>query len=126
MELNEKDRYELRKSTGHNLNDLLKLRVRLGKEDTEVKIIKRGPANSAINDNLDKICRLVDSRIQVEYVAAERTSEALLSLIQREAIQAIGEIDHDPKYANASPLLGNYRRRPFAHWRTGLPRASRH
>ena len=105
LELNEKDRAALKRSTGHSLNDLLKLRVRLAQDDAEVKVIKRGPANRAINDNLPKICNLVAKRVRVEYIAGERTSDALLALVQGEAFRAIEKIQRDEHYNSAMDAL---------------------
>lgn len=55
FELNERDMAQLKRSTGHNLNDSLKVRVLLGRDGyVEVKIVKQGPANAAINENVKK------------------------------------------------------------------------
>lgn len=105
LELNERDRQELRRRTGHSLNDLLKLRVRLGAETTEVKVIKRGPANRAINENLAKICALVAERVHVEYFAAERTSSEVTRLIQQEAFRAMEQALDIPEYVEALRLV---------------------
>jgi len=108
LELNEGDRDELKRRTGHSLNDLLKLRIKLGADTAEVRVIKRGPANSAINDKISTICDLVANRVRVEYVPAERTSSEITRLIQREAMEAMAGVLNIPEYLDALTIVRQY------------------
>lgn len=108
LELNEQDRADLQKRTGHNLNDLLKIRVRLGREEAQVKIIKRGPANSAINEKVDTICDLVAQRVRVEYISSERTSSEVMRLVQGQAMAAMRGVLESPEYLEALTKVQKY------------------
>ncbi|GAB49198.1 hypothetical protein MOPEL_098_00650 [Mobilicoccus pelagius NBRC 104925] len=99
FELNERDKEDLKESTGHSLNETLKIRVLLKRGGAaEIKVVKRGPANAAINANVAKICDLIQRRVRVEYVSGDRTSEETLRLIRREAVGALAEVSASQEY----------------------------
>ena len=115
LELNELDIAAFKEAIGHHINGALKLRVLVGARNrAQVKVVKRGPANAALNDKVGRIAEFVARRLQVEYVPADRTYERSHDLISKEARTALSRVQDSSEYIEALETIRRLERSALA------------
>lgn len=93
---------EFKKDIGTNLNGLLPLEVRIGKENlATIKLIKRGKGTKSLSAKSAKIARFVASRIYFNYIPAVRTDEEAIKLIGNMLSQELRSLEKEPAYQQA-------------------------
>lgn len=93
---------EFKTDTGTNLNGLLPLEVRIGKENlATINLIKRGKGTKSLSAQSAKIARFVASRIYFNYIPAVRTDEEAIKLIGNMLSQELRSLEKEPAYKEA-------------------------
>ena len=83
FELNPEEIEEFRNEIGSNLNGLLPLEIRVGKdEEPLIKVVKQGPGAERLASKSARIARFVASRIHFNNIPAVRTEGAALELVR--------------------------------------------
>ena len=93
---------EFRSEIGSNLNGLLPLEIRIGKdEEPQIKVVKQGPGAAALAAKSGRIAKFVASRIHFNNIPAVRTDGAALDLVTSLLSQELRSLEDDPRYVQA-------------------------
>lgn len=102
FELSSEEIDEFRSEIGSNLNGLLPLEIRVGKdEEPQVKVVKQGPGAAALAARSGRIAKFVASRIHFNNIPAVRTDGAALELVTSLLSQELRTLEDDPRYVEA-------------------------
>jgi Predicted ATP-dependent endonuclease of the OLD family len=99
---------EFRSEIGVNLNGLLPLEIKIGKDDEpEIKVVKSGRGSATLAAKSGRIAKFVASKIHFNYIPAVRTDEASIELVSRLLSQELRSLEDDPKYIESLQAIAD-------------------
>lgn len=99
---------EFRSEIGVNLNGLLPLEIKIGKDDEpEIKVVKSGRGSATLAAKSGRIAKFVASKIHFNYIPAVRTGEDSIELVSRLLSQELRSLEDDPKYIESLQAIAD-------------------
>ena len=104
--LNDDEIIEFKNEIGCNLNGLLPLEIKIGKEnETQIKVVKTGKGTKRLTELSAKIAKFIASKIYFNYIPAIRTDIEALELIGTMVSRELRELENDNEYINALNVI---------------------
>lgn len=103
FELTEQEIIDFKASTGSNINGLLPVEIRLGKDNRHTFKIKekRGRGGKTLNKKSAKIASFIASNIDFNYIPAIRTNESTMDIVDAMLSNYLKELDSQAEYQQA-------------------------
>lgn len=98
--LDNKDIDDFYKQIGSKINDILPIRVKLGRR-IDLSVPKQGKGQATLNKKTGAIAGFITERVRLEYIPAIRTADSAAEVISRLVEGALKPLESDPAYIEA-------------------------
>jgi predicted ATP-dependent endonuclease of OLD family len=101
FELDEKEVFDFKAEVKSNLDGTLPIKILIGKDKLEFKVIKKGIGGPALSKKTDKIARFIGKRLDISYIPAVRTASTAIEVVEDILSKELEAIESDEKYRKA-------------------------
>ncbi len=114
--LSEREIIEFKDTVKSNLNGVLPIFIKIGKNSTPtIEVSKKGKGSKALNSKSGQIAEFIANKIVFNYIPAVRTDQEALDVVSRMLAQRLRVLEEQPDYINAlktirdlqQPILDN-------------------
>ena len=99
---------EFKELTGANLNGILPIEIKIGKDDIPIINIKKSGKNaSQLTSKVQKISSFIGSRVSFNYIPAIRTDKEALDVVQRMLSHELRLLENNDRYIQALKAIEN-------------------
>lgn len=108
FELSQDEVEYFKSEIGVNLNGLLPLEIKVGKDgEPQIRVIKSGRGSATLAAKSARIAKFIASRIHFNYIPAIRTDEASIELVSKLLSQELRTLEDDPKYIESLQAIAD-------------------
>lgn len=106
FELNDNDIKDFKEKIGSNLNGLLPIEIKIGKEgEKTIQVVKNGKGSKTLNLKSKKIREYISEKIQFNYIPSIRTDRDSLETIEQILHKKLKNIENNKEYIEAMDLI---------------------